>query len=31
LRITLREALELDRTHAIDAAGDDFGELEIAV
>jgi predicted RNase H-like HicB family nuclease len=31
LRITLGEALELNRTDAIQAAGDDFEELEIAV
>ena len=31
LRVTLREALELNRTDAIDAAGGDFEELEIAV
>jgi len=31
LKITLREALELNRTDAIDAAGGDFEELEIAV
>ncbi len=31
LKITLREALELNRTDAIDAAGADFEELEIAV
>lgn len=31
LRITLREALELNRTDAIHAAGDDFEELEITV
>lgn len=31
LQITLREALELNRTDAIDAAGGDFEELEIAV
>ncbi|MBI4470694.1 MAG: type II toxin-antitoxin system HicB family antitoxin [Acidobacteria bacterium] len=31
LRITLREALQLNRSDAIDAAGDDFEELEIAV
>ena len=31
LRVTLREALELNRSDAIDAAGDDFEELEIAV
>ena len=29
LRITLREMLELNRSEAIDAAGDDFEELEI--
>ena len=31
LRVTLREALQLNRSEAIDAAGDDFEELEIAV
>ncbi|MDH3692544.1 MAG: type II toxin-antitoxin system HicB family antitoxin [Gammaproteobacteria bacterium] len=31
LKVTLREALELNRTDAIDAAGGDFEELEIAV
>lgn len=31
LKITLREALELNRSDAIVAAGDDFEELEIAV
>ncbi len=31
LRVTLREALELNRSEAIDAAGEDFEELEIAV
>ena len=31
LKITLQEALELNRTDAIDAAGGDFEELEIAV
>ena len=31
LRVTLREALELNRSDAIDAAGDEFEELEIAV
>lgn len=31
LRITLREALELNRTDAIEAAGDGYEELEIAV
>jgi len=31
LRVTLREALELNRTDARDAAGRDFEELEIAV
>ncbi len=31
LKIMLREALELNRTDAIDAAGGDFEELEIAV
>jgi predicted RNase H-like HicB family nuclease len=31
LRITLREALEFNRTDARDAAGRDFEELEIAV
>jgi predicted RNase H-like HicB family nuclease len=31
LRVTLREALELNRTDAIDAADGDFEELEIAV
>ena len=31
LKIALREALELNRTDAIDAAGGDFEELEIAV
>lgn len=31
LKITLLEALELNRTDAIDAAGGDFEELEIAV
>ena len=29
LRITLREMLELNRSEAINAAGDDFEELEI--
>jgi predicted RNase H-like HicB family nuclease len=31
LKITLREALEFNRTDAIDAAGDNFEELEIGV
>lgn len=31
LKNTLREALELNRSDAIVAAGDDFEELEIAV
>lgn len=31
LSITLREALELNRDEAIDAAGDDFEELKIAL
>lgn len=31
LRATLREALELNRSEAIDAAGGSFEELEIAV
>jgi predicted RNase H-like HicB family nuclease len=31
LKITLMEALELNRSEAIDAAGDGFEELEIAV
>ena len=31
LKITLREALEFNRSDAIDAAGDDFEELEIAL
>lgn len=31
LKVTLREALEFNRTDAIDAAGGDFEELEIAV
>ena len=31
LRVTLREALEFNRTDAIDAAGGNFEELEIAV
>ena len=31
LRITLREALEFNRTDALDAAGDNFEEFEIAV
>lgn len=31
LKITLREALEFNRSDALDAAGDDFEELEIAV
>lgn len=31
LRVTLREALDLNRSDAIDAAGDGFEELEIAV
>ncbi|MEM0955843.1 MAG: type II toxin-antitoxin system HicB family antitoxin [Pseudomonadota bacterium] len=31
LKITLREALELNRSDAIVAAGEDFEELEIAV
>lgn len=31
LKITLQEALELNRTDAITAAGGDFEELEIAV
>lgn len=31
LRVTLREALELNRSDAIDAAGEGYEELEIAV
>ncbi len=31
LRLTLREALEENRSDAISAAGEDFEELEIAV
>jgi predicted RNase H-like HicB family nuclease len=31
LRITLREALELNRDDALVAAGDDFEELRIAI
>ncbi len=31
LKVTLREALEFNRSDAIGAAGDDFEELEIAV
>ena len=31
LRVTLREGLELNRSDAIDAAGNDFEELEIAI
>lgn len=31
LKITLREALDFNRSDAIDAAGDGFEELEIAV
>ncbi|MDH3468090.1 MAG: type II toxin-antitoxin system HicB family antitoxin [Gammaproteobacteria bacterium] len=31
LKVTLREALEFNRTDAIDAAGRDYEELEIAV
>ena len=31
LKATLREALELNRSDAIGAAGDEFEELEIAV
>ena len=31
LKVTLREALEFNRTDAIDAAGDNFEELEIGV
>ncbi len=31
LRVTLREAIELNRSDAIEAAGDGFEELEIAV
>ncbi len=31
LKITLREALNFNRSDAIDAAGDGFEELEIAV
>lgn len=31
LRVTLREALELNRSDAIEAAGDGYEELEIAV
>jgi predicted RNase H-like HicB family nuclease len=31
LEITLREALEFNRSEAIDAAGDGYEELEIAV
>lgn len=31
LSVTLREALKLNRVDAIDAAGDDFEELRIAI
>ena len=31
LRVTLREALEFNRSDALDAAGDSYEELEIAV
>ena len=31
LRITLREVLEMNRADAVDAAGKEFEELEIAV
>lgn len=31
LKLTLQEALELNRADAIDAAGDDFEEFEIAI
>lgn len=31
LKVTLREALELNRSEAIDAAGEGYEELEIAV
>jgi len=31
LKVSLREALEFNRSDAIGAAGDDFEELEIAV
>lgn len=31
LRVTLREALELNRADALDAAGSQYEELEIAV
>lgn len=31
LKVTLKEALELNRSDAIGAAGDEFEELEIAV
>ncbi len=31
LEVTLREALELNRSEAIDAAGDEYEELDIAV
>ena len=31
LRVTLREALEMNRSEALGAAGEDFEELEIAV
>jgi len=31
LKITLKEALELNRSEAIDAAGENFEELDIAV
>ncbi|WP_290652228.1 type II toxin-antitoxin system HicB family antitoxin [Aquisalimonas sp.] len=31
LKITLREALEFNRTDAIDAAGENYEELEIGV
>jgi len=30
LRVTLREALELNRSEALSAAGDEYEELEIA-
>jgi predicted RNase H-like HicB family nuclease len=31
LRVTLREALEFNRTDALDAAGDSYEELELVV
>ncbi len=31
LRVTLKEAIEFNRNDALDAAGDDFEEFEIAV